>query len=384
MTDGVTSAMTSLSSGEAPARRGRGELDLVALRAQDRDGVLRGVDRAVVYDIPMRTRFRGITRRDGVLLHGPAGWGEVAPFWNYDADQSAPWLAAALECATRGLGGVRTARRSVPVNVTVPQVGPAQAQALVAASGASTAKVKVAGTSSLAEDLERLEAVRQALGPDGHVRVDVNASWDLEQARRCLVLMDRAGGGLEYVEQPCASVEELAALRRSVSVPVAADESVRLSQDPLAVVRQEAADVIVLKVAPLGGVRRCLALAERAQEVAGARGVDMVVSSALDTSVGIEAGLVAAAGLPRLDHACGLGTVSLLEADVAVPSVVPHDGVAVPGHLHVSRSMLAGCAAGEEVTARWQVRMGHLVAALAARRGREAHDPATAVAGLAL
>lgn len=363
-----------------------GVLNLEALRAADRIGLLAGIDRAVVFELPMRARFRGITVRDGVLLHGPAGWGEVAPFWNYDAQAAAPWLASALEQAGAGRDDAAAAapepvalhRRTVPVNVAVPEVGPQAAHRIVAASGATVAKVKVGGEwSQLEADMTRLEVVRATLGPAGRVRIDVNGLWDVDTAARLLPQMDRAAGGLEYAEQPCAQVEDLAALRRRTSVPVAADESVRLSADPLAVRRLEAADLVVLKVAPLGGVRRALALAERLA-------LPAVVSSALDTSVGIGAGTRLAGALGQLPHACGLGTASLFEADVAVPALVPVEGHLRVGDAHVSTTMLHAVAASALTTARWQERMRHMLAALAERRLREAADPATAVGGLAL
>lgn len=342
-----------------------GELDLEPLHAQDRLGLLDGIDRAVVYDIPLRTRFRGLLRRDGLLLHGPAGWGEAAPFWDYGAAASAPWLAAALEQAQgRSYDSQplpEPLRRSVPVNLTVPEVDAAAAHALVQQSGCRTVKVKIAGTQpTLRGDLARLEAVRAALGPDGAIRIDVNGVWDLEAARTCLPLMDQAAGGLEYVEQPCRATTDLARLRRETDVLIAADESIRLAPDPLEVVRQEAADIAVLKTAPLGGVNAALRLAEDL-------GLPVVISSALETSVGLHAGLHLAAALPRLDHACGLGTISLLRQDVAVPSLTAQDGALPLRRLHVSRKLLPAVLADAEVTTRWQTRLGHVLDALRAR-----------------
>ncbi|PHP53704.1 O-succinylbenzoate synthase [Actinomyces ruminis] len=378
--------------------RVRGELDLDALRAGIGGALLADVDRAVAWDVPLRTRFRGLTRRDGVLLHGPAGWGEVAPFWDYDADACAPWLAAGLEQATVGSTDLPRHRETVPVNITVPAVEPDQARALIAAAGTAagparhaatpprvlpvTVKVKVAGArvsdrQALAADLERIEAVRDAIGPHGRIRIDVNGAWDLETARRILPLMDAAAQGLEYVEQPCGSTQALADLRRLVDIPIAADESIRLSADPLAVARLAAADVAVLKVAPLGGVRRALALAERL-------GLPTVVSSAIDTSVGIGAGVALAAALPGLEHACGLGTVRLLARDVAAPAAIPADGVLPVRPVHVSRALLRTAAADAELTARWQLRLSHIAAALQRRREREGSRPGSAVAGLPL
>lgn len=350
---------------------------MAALRAQDPTGLLDGIDRALVWDVPLSTRFRELTRRDGVLLHGPGGWGEVSPFWDHGAEASAPWLAAGLSQARGDVAPPRY-RETVPVNVTVPEVSPRQAHQLVTASGAATAKVKVSGSpQALAADQERLEAVRDAVGHSGQVRIDVNGAWDLETARTVLPLMDAAAGGLEYVEQPCSDVEDLAALRRDVDVRVAADESIRLSADPLRVVRRMAADIAVLKVAPLGGIHRSLDLAERL-------GLPAVVSSALDTSVGVGAGAVLASTLPVLGHACGLGTVRMLRRDVAAPSMLPTDGVLVVRTPHVSTALLHAAAADDDLTTRWQVRLTHLLGALRARREREARDPAAAVAGLPL
>ena len=185
-------------------------------------------------------------------------------------------------------------------------------------SGCTTAKVKVAdpGT-ALADDLARVEAVRDALGPGGRIRVDANGAWDVDDGgRRASRELDRAAGGLEYVEQPCAAVEDLAAVRRRVAVPIAADESIRRAADPYRVRDLEAADIAVLKVQPLGGVRACLRIAEDI-------GMPVVVSSALETSLGLAAGVALAAALPTLDHACGLATRSLLTGDVASPELVP-------------------------------------------------------------
>ena len=271
----------------------------------------------LVYSIPMRTRFRGIDVREGLLLRGDAGWGEWSPFWDYDARECVPWLAAAREAAE--VGWPAPVRDRVPVNVTVPAVGPdAAADVVRASAGCRTAKVKVAEPGQAeADDLARVEAVRDALGPSGRVRVDANGGWDVDTAVRMVRLLDRVG--LEYVEQPCRTVEELAAVRRRVAVPVAADESIRRAEDPLRVARLEAADVAVLKVQPLGGVAACLRVAEQI-------GLPVVVSSALETSVGIAAGVALAAALPELPYACGLATLQLLTADVTSAPLRVVDG----------------------------------------------------------
>ncbi|HEY6739208.1 MAG TPA: o-succinylbenzoate synthase, partial [Actinopolymorphaceae bacterium] len=257
----------------------------------------------VVYAIPMRRRFRRITVREGVLLRGPRGWGEFCPFDDYDDETAGTWLETALEACCAGWP--RPVRDRVPVNCIVPAVDPATAHDIVLASGCRTAKVKVADhPDALAEDLARVEAVRAALGPSGRIRVDANAAWDVDEAVRRLTLLDRAASGLEYAEQPCRGLTDLVEVRRRSGVPVAADESIRLAADPLRVLLHEAADVAVVKCTPLGGVRRSLA-------VAGSTGLPCVVSSALETSVGLAAQVALAGALPELDHACGLGTLAL-------------------------------------------------------------------------
>ncbi|MDT7539793.1 MAG: o-succinylbenzoate synthase, partial [Actinomycetota bacterium] len=266
--------------------------------------------------LPMRVRFRGQERRSGVLLRGPAGWGEFSPFADYDAATCARWLAAAREAADEGFPA--PVRDSVAVNTTVPAVDAETAHAMVRASGCTTAKVKVAESGqTLTDDIARVEAVRDALGPTGKLRVDANAAWTVDEAVSALKSLDVFG--LEYAEQPVPTLEEMAQLRRRVDVLLAADESVRRAEDPLRVAGLEAADIVVLKVQPIGGVRRCL-------EVAEACGLPVVVSSAVETSVGIAAGVALAAALPELPYACGLGTVSLLDGDVTDDPLLPVDG----------------------------------------------------------
>ncbi len=314
-----------------------------------------------VFSIPMRTRFRGITVREGMLLRGPAGWGEFSPFLEYDARVAAPWLACAREAAFEGWPAAL--RDSVPVNVTVPAVGPEQAAAIVRASnGCRTAKVKVAEPGqSRADEQARLEAVRDALGPDGSIRIDVNGGWAVDEAVTAIGILDRAAGGLEYVEQPCASVEELAAVRRRVDVPVAADESIRRAEDPYRVRDLEAADVAVLKVQPLGGVRACLRIAEDI-------GLPVVVSSALESSVGIAAGVALAAALPSLPFACGLATVQLLTDDVAVDPLLPRDGALPVVRPEVDADALERVRATPERAEAWAARVAEIEAPVAGMR----------------
>ncbi len=295
----------------------------------------------------MRTRFRGIAEREAVLLRGPAGWGEFSPFTEYDDAEALAWLRAAREAADHGWPAA--VRAASPVNVTVPAVDGETAHRLVRASGGCrTAKVKVAERGQdVGQEIARLEAVRDALGPSGAVRVDANAAWDVPTAVERLRVLDRAAGGLEYAEHPVPTDADLAALRRATHVPIAADESIRRAADPLAVARAEAADVVVLKVQPLGGVAACLRLAEEV-------GLPVVVSSALETSVGLAAGIALAAALPELPYACGLATAQLLTTDVVPDPLLPVDG-AIPVRRPVPDPDLLAAAAAPEDVRRWWV-----------------------------
>jgi O-succinylbenzoate synthase len=265
----------------------------------------------------MRHRFRRVDHREAILLRGPSGWGEFSPFPDYPPGVSARWLAAALELACGDLPD--PGRAEVPVNVTIPAVAPETAASLVRESGASTAKVKVADPGAdEEEEEERIKAVRDALGAEGKIRIDANASWDVDTAARRLERL--AHYDLEYVEQPVATIEEMLELRRRIDVPLAADELVRQSPHPLQVVEAGAADVLVLKVQPMGGVSRVLDLARRSP-------VPVVISSALETSVGMYAGLLAASLLDDISFACGLGTVALLEGDPTPDPLIPKEGM---------------------------------------------------------
>lgn len=309
----------------------------------------RGIDRAVAWSIPMTTRFRGLTERDGLLLRGPEGWAEFSPFWDYDPAESAAWLRAALADATQPRPA--PLRTEIPVNVTVPVVAPALAARIARVGGARTAKVKVADPGSdITQDADRLAAVREAMGSEARIRIDANAAWTLDQALAALPVLERAAGGLEYAEQPCARIEDLAALRRALDIPIAADESVRRAEDPLRVARTEAADVLVMKVQPLGGVHRCLELAEQA-------GLPVVVSSALESSVGLSTGLALAAALPELPHACGLATAALLTGDVVERPLHASGGVITASRPEPTEELLARHAAPAQLADRWEIRL---------------------------
>ncbi|KXO96945.1 Muconate cycloisomerase 1 (plasmid) [Tsukamurella tyrosinosolvens] len=267
---------------------------------------------ARVVRLPMRVRFRGITAREAVVFEGPAGWGEFGPFPEYDDAEAAHWLRAGIEAAYQGFP--EPLRAAVPVNATVPAVGPSRVPEVLARfPGCRVAKVKVAETGqTLAQDVARVAAVRAAM-PGAAIRVDANGGWTVDQAERALTrLLD--GGPLDYAEQPCATVEELAEVRRRLggACDIAADESIRRADDPMRVAQLGAADVAVVKVAPLGGVRAVLDVAAALKAAAGVR---VTVSSALDTAVGLSAGIVAAACVPD-GNAAGLGTGGFFTADL--------------------------------------------------------------------
>ncbi|MGP6174834.1 o-succinylbenzoate synthase [Corynebacterium sp. A21] len=280
------------------------------------------LERAHVVSLPMRVRFRGVDKREALLIEGPTGWGEFAPFLEYGPEESAAWLRAGIEAAWEGFP--ERVRESVEVNATIPAVEAARVpEILDGYPGCRTIKVKVAEKGqTLADDIARVDAVRQAR-PGAVIRVDANCGWSVAQALEAA----RSLGPLDYLEQPCATVEELAEVRMALQragmfIRVAADESIRRADDPFRVAQLRAADVAVVKVAPLGGVRRLLDISAKLR----ASHMDVTVASALDTAVGLNAGFAAVAALPRLNDddlidvppaAAGLATGSLFLEDVA-------------------------------------------------------------------
>lgn len=276
---------------------------------------------ARVVSLPMATRFRGVVTREAMLLRGPAGWTEFSPFLEYEDTEAAAWLEAAIAFGWSETPAAR--REAIPVNATVPAVTAAEVPGVLSRfHGCRTAKVKVAESGQLlADDVARVAAVRHEMGPEGRIRVDANGAWNVDEAEHAVHAL--APYDLEYVEQPCATVEELAEVRKRVAhmgILIAADESVRKAEDPLRVARAGAADLLVVKAQPLGGVRRALALVEQA-------GLPAVVSSALETSIGLAMGVALAAALPELDYDCGLGTASLFSADVSDEPLRPREGM---------------------------------------------------------
>ena len=267
--------------------------------------------------VPWRVPVAGQPFREATLVEGPAGWGEVSPLPGYPCDPGR-CEEAAREAVL--LGWPPAARAEIPVNALVPAVGPDAAAALAtdaAAAGMTTVKVKVGGGPAM-DDADRVAAVRAALGPAGRIRLDANGAWDVETA--VLVLERLAGFDIELVEQPVADLADLAQVRRRVAVPVAADESVRTLENARRLAALAAADAVVVKVQPLGGVRAALRVVEAA-------GVPAIVSSLYETSIGLAAGLALAAALPELPYACGLGTAVLLAGDVVADPLIPEHGV---------------------------------------------------------
>ena len=323
----------------------------------------------VPFRVQLRLSFRAVTERCGVLIRGTDAsgadaWGEFSPFPDYSPEQRGRWWAAAMEAA-HGLGP-QPLHADVATAAIIPETDPETAAALTRQYGCATAKVKVGGPraaaihassaatnntatnntatttappdreSTLRADAARVAAVAAALPPGGKVRIDVNGAWDLDFAVRAIKELDAAacdGGaqGLEYVEQPCASIEELAALRRrlSASTLIAADESIRLTGDIDAVVRANAADILVLKPSPLGGARAVVELAQRYD-------LPVVVSSAMESSVGLASALAAALALPDRGFAHGLGTGALLASDTVTQPLVPVAGRLAPRALTVA------------------------------------------------
>ena len=262
-----------------------------------------------VIALPTTTNFRGINLREVALFKGEYGWGEFSPFLEYGYAESAPWLACAIEAATKP--APKLYRTSVRVNGTIPALNdPAEIERIVNSfPGVQTFKVKVG--ENLPEDIARLAQVK-ALRPHAKLRIDVNGNWSVDEAIANLLAIYENIGPLEYVEQPCATVDELRELKEKlkIDIKIAGDEVLRKARDPFAVDLAGAVDLLMFKVQPLGGIARAHKLAEHHK-------LPVVVSSALESAVGINYGLSLAASLPEMKFDCGLGTGSLLSANVA-------------------------------------------------------------------
>lgn len=285
-----------------------------------------------VVALPMRTRFRGLDVRETMLIAGstPSSWGEFAAFTEYDDAESAPWLACAIEQAWNQLPSIEERpvfREVVRANATLPAVDASDVAAVLERFGDfRTVKVKVAEPGqALEDDIARVRTARNFVGAAGRVRIDANGGWNVDEAEHAIRALEQFD--LEYVEQPCMSVDELYEIRTRVhglGIAIAADESVRKATDPVAVARAGAADILVIKVAPLGGVRRALNIIDEA-------GLPVVVSSALESSIGLGASVDLAIRIEHLDYDCGIATNVLFERDVQPPLTDFGTFAATPG-----------------------------------------------------
>ncbi len=291
--------------------------------ASNRPALIDLLSSARVVSLPLRTRFRGVVDREVMLFEGPKGWAEWSPFLEYSDEEAAVWLNGAIEYAF-GDQPVQL-RDRIAVNATLPAVDASQVLATLAPFGSfRTVKIKVAEKGQTpGQDVDRIVAVKNNF-PEAKIRLDANGGWSPELSFSFIKALKGQGIELEYLEQPCKSIEELVKLRGLISdaglaVKIAADESVRRATDPLQVARAGAADILVLKAQPLGGVARAL-------EISAEAGLPVVVSSAIDSSVGLAMGAALAAALPELDFDCGLGTAALLAGDVTREPLKPVDG----------------------------------------------------------
>ena len=261
-----------------------------------------------VVALPMKTKFRGVTVREVALIQGEYGWGEFSPFLEYDDVESAPWLACAIEAATQSKPQIF--RTEVAVNGTIPALNDKEELERVVNSfpGVSTFKVKVGSNAS--EDIARINVLR-SLRPHAKIRIDANGLLSVEQAVSLLQLV----GDIEYIEQPCATIQELRELKKRIDVKIVGDEVLRKAKDPFAIDLTGAVDYLMLKVQPLGGIKRAHKLAQHHK-------LPVVVSSALESAVGINYGLILAASFEDMNFDCGLGTGSLLAKNVAQLPIV--------------------------------------------------------------
>ena len=261
------------------------------------------LDTLRVIALPTKTNFRGITVREVALFKGEYGWAEFSPFLEYDDAEAANWLASAIEAATTPKP--KLYRTTIAVNGTIPALNDAKELEAIVDSYPGVMSFKVKVGNNLAEDLARVNTIRE-LQPQAKIRIDVNGLWSVAQAEEFL----NSVGEIEYVEQPCSTIEELRVLKSKTSVKIVGDEILRKAVDPFDIDLTGAVDYLMLKVQPLGGIKRAHAIAEHHK-------LPIVVSSALESAVGINYGLTLAASFQELNFDCGLGTGSLLAQDVA-------------------------------------------------------------------
>ena len=305
-----------------------------------------------VIALPLKTKFRGLQTRELVIFRGRERWAEFSPFVEYPDTEAKTWLQAALSWANEPLPKLE--RSAIRVNATLPAVGPEQVPQLLANFGRfGSVKIKVAEAGQdLAHDLVRIRCVRE-IYPEVKIRIDANGGYSVADAMRLAHAL--GDSELEYMEQPVATIGELVELRgelnkAGLAIKIAADESIRKAEDPLLVAREGAADIAVLKVQPLGGIKRAL-------EIAASSGLEIVVSSALESSIGLSQGLHLAGALPQLNYDCGLATAKLLVADVTDVPLMAHDGVMEIRELEPSAELVEKYRASGEREAWWKARL---------------------------
>ena len=260
-----------------------------------------------VLSLPTRTNFRSVTKREVALFQGPNGWGEFSPFLEYESAEAAYWLASGIEAAFGE--PIKLQREQIEINATLPAVDSKLdiEEILSWYPGAKVVKIKVGGDLEL--DIARIKNAL-AINPNYLIRLDVNGGWSVKEAESSVArIIDEVGiDSIQYIEQPVATLEELRQLK--LPIPVVGDEVIRKASDPFALDLNGAVDIVMLKVAPLGGIKR-------AMQIAAHHKLPVVVSSALESAIGISHGLRLAAALPELNYACGLATGRLLANDVA-------------------------------------------------------------------
>ena len=321
-------------------------------------------EQGIPFALKLNGKFRSTQVRTGVLISGPAGWGEFAPFPEYGDEICSKWLAGALESAFGTFPA--KLRSSVPVNSIIPMLNVEQTilavETAVNVYGMTTFKVKVADSApdSLASDELRVNAVRATLdrlGVEGKIRIDVNGQWNLDQAMQAIPVLEHASRGLDYIEQPCSTIAELIELKNKMQnwtqpIQIAVDESLRLATSLDLDEIRSAADILVVKAIPLGGVQRALDLITEI-------GLPAVVSGSLDTSVGLSSGIALAASIPHLYGACGLGTGTLFAEDLVTPTTLPTNGELIVRRASPDAHLLATAAAKVSDSDRlwWQERI---------------------------
>ena len=321
-------------------------------------------EQSVPFALNLNAKFRNTQVRTGALISGSSGWGEFAPFPEYDDEVCSRWLSGALEAAFGAFPA--KLRNSVPVNSIIPILSVEQTISVVETAfkdyGMTTFKVKVCDPNqeSISSDELRVQAVRltmDRLGLTGKIRIDVNGRWNVNQAIQAIQILDQAAGGIDYVEQPCATIPELIELKLAIQkwnqpIQIAVDESLRMSAKIDVTEIQTAADILVVKAIPLGGVQRALDLV---REI----GLPAVVSGSLDSSVGLSSGIALAASIPQLYGACGLGTGTLFGQDLVTPTTLPTNGELLVRRATPDAHLLASSAVKVSASDRlwWQERI---------------------------